>query len=202
MSMGDDIKETLVFGTAYTILRTPTNIIGEYADISINAQVTKPFIREFFLEGTFAYDTQVVSGDYLQFPDGRFFIVMNKTPETFENTVISYSCVLYRCNVVGTIQRQSNDRSETSLAITQTWSSVTTGVRALVTEAMYENDLGTEEGYGQYDKTKMDMYLPVSVGIQEHDRFYVSVSEYYKVENIMRRRFEGVHLVTLREDNR
>ena len=58
MSIGLDIKEVLSeVGNTITIVRTAGNVTGEYTMYKPNAQVTKPFIREFFLEGWLSYDT-------------------------------------------------------------------------------------------------------------------------------------------------
>jgi len=58
MTIGPDIKEAIVeVGTRFVIERDSGDITGEYLNFKSNAQVTKPFIREFFLEAEFCYDT-------------------------------------------------------------------------------------------------------------------------------------------------
>ena len=101
MSIGPDIKEVLTeVGTAYTIIRSAGNVAGEYLDYELNAQVTKPFIQEFFLDASLSYNTALIAGDILEFNvAGTRYLLMNKTPETFENEVISYAAVLYKSNV-------------------------------------------------------------------------------------------------------
>ena len=102
MTIGPDIEEVLdEVGTKYTILRDSGNITGEYTYTKTNSQATKPFIREFFLEGTMQYDTYVGSGDIIEFTTtGKRYLVSHITPTLFENTVIRYEVVLYLANVI------------------------------------------------------------------------------------------------------
>jgi hypothetical protein len=47
MGVGADIKEVLAdVGTSILIIRSNRNISGEYIKYQLNAQVTKPFIRD------------------------------------------------------------------------------------------------------------------------------------------------------------
>ncbi len=58
MGVGADIKEVLAdVGTSILIVRAARNISGEFIKYQLNAQVTKPFIREFFLDAMISYDT-------------------------------------------------------------------------------------------------------------------------------------------------
>ncbi|MGW8177643.1 MAG: hypothetical protein ACWGQW_02440, partial [bacterium] len=58
--IGQDIKEVFEeVGTAFVFTTTQNreNNSGEYLVYEINRQVTKPFIREYFLEAETAFDT-------------------------------------------------------------------------------------------------------------------------------------------------
>ncbi|MFZ3044701.1 MAG: hypothetical protein WA151_02205 [Desulfatirhabdiaceae bacterium] len=201
MTLGVDIKEVIEeIGEPITILRSPTNITGEHVKSTVNAQVTKPFIREFFMEAWLSYDTQVVSGDWVQFADGRVFIVMNKTANLFESEVMRYNAVLYKTNVVATIQRQSVVTTDYSAVVT--WGTVKANANVLITEALYGNSLDADEDGGQFSMSENDLYIPASVGIQPNDRVFISATEYYKVEAVRYRRFDNVHLATIGEDTR
>lgn len=201
MSLGPDIKEVLQeVGTSITILRSPVNITGEYIKTKINAQVTKPFIREFFLEVTLANDTQVVAGDTLLLADGRYFIVMNMTPVLFENEVYCFSAVFYKCNAVGIIKRRQELRIKYKQHIA--WPNIATDCHALLTESYYGNKLDEDERVGPVSLNSIDCYLPHSKGAQKGDRFWISSTEYYQVEHIFIRRFDNVDLAILGEDTR
>ena len=72
--VGLDIKDVLEeIGTSFTILRPNSGELGtEYLDYEMNRQVTKPFIREYFLEIVLPQDTNVIGGDIIQFSDLGF----------------------------------------------------------------------------------------------------------------------------------
>ena len=110
MATKDSVKRTIEsVGTALTILRDGGDVTGEYCDVEPNSQVTKPFVREFFLEASLVFDTEVVPGDVVQFDDGRKLLVMNSTPAQFRNEVITNEAVLYKCNVSGELWRSSGE---------------------------------------------------------------------------------------------
>ena len=111
MTIGPDIKEVLSeVGTAFTIKRDSGDITGEYLDFTPNTQVTKPFIREFFLEVMLSYDTELVAGDIVELNvPATPFMLMNFTPDMFENEVIKYDGVIYKCNVSGELLRFSGE---------------------------------------------------------------------------------------------
>lgn len=201
MSLGPDIKEVIAeVGSAITIFRSPANITGEFIKAKVNAQVTKPFIREFFLEGTLSYDTQLNAGDVVQLNDGRIFLVMNKTPITFEGSIYSYSAVLYKSNVTGSLYRLSETKVD--YRSTVSWSAVVASAYALLTENQFGNELDDDGEVGKVSLKAIDCYLPRSYGAIIGDRFEVSSTEYYQVEDIKLRRFDNIDLITLGEDTR
>ena len=108
MSIGPDLAEVYgEVGTSIRILKPDgTIVLGEYLDFDINRQVTKPFIREFFMEASFTYITAVEGGDVVEFiVSGNKFLIMNLTAEFFENQIINNNAVLYKCNEMATIKR-------------------------------------------------------------------------------------------------
>jgi len=201
MTLGVDIKEVLAdVGMSITILRDAGNITGEYIYGKINKQVTKPFIREFFMEAWLASDSQAVGGDVVQLSDGRIFIVMNKTPSMFEDAIYRYDSVLYKCNTVAILQRPTETR--VNYTITTTFPAIQETVNALITESLYGNELDTDEELALLGISSEDCYVSSSVGVERQDRFWISDSEYYQVEVVRTRRFDGVDLIVLGEDTR
>ena len=173
MSVGSDIKAAFEeVGTAITIVRDPDDITGEYIRMVLNSQVTKPFIREFFVEAQFAYDTQAVAGDVIYLSDGRYLIVMNKTPEELGGVVYRHQCVLYKCNAIGKISRETTSRL--AYQLTTAWSAIKEPCHALLTESLYGNELDTEQGIGDLIRQAHELYLPHSYGLAVNDRFDVS----------------------------
>lgn len=204
MTIGADIKAAWKeIGVSYTIIRDGGNVTGEYGYPKINAQVTKPFIREFFTEIKLAYDTQVVAGDVIQTSDGRIFLVMNSTPKMVENAAYQYEAVLYKTNVAGTIKRQVNTRVNYVTSVV--WSSIKSSCYALLTESQFGNEMEGDEIIGWLSHESHLLYIPHSFGLQVNDRFDVSqggTTEYYKVVDIKTRQYSGIDLAQLEEDTR
>lgn len=207
--LGDDIKEVFQeVGILFNINRTPV-LSGEYLDWEPNSQVTKPFIREFFLESTFAYDTLVVEGDVIQFmPSGEAagdkYLVMNKTPSLFENEIIDHAGVLYKVNVSGELRRPSGEAewsTQTYHKVAQ-FTTIAAEVPALQTEPLFGGELEVEEELGLLGIEKQELYVPISYGIQALDRYHTASGEYYMVESVKKRRFKGIDVCVLSEDTR
>lgn len=205
MTIGVDIKEVLEeVGNTITIKRDSGDITGEYTFYKPNAQVTKPFIREFFLEGWLSYDTQAVVGDVIEFPiTGDKYLLMNKSPVMLENTVWRYDAVYYKTNVVVDILRPSEgDWPAQSYHRSTTWTYVKRQANVLITTPLYGAELDTEQDLGQLGIEVHEMYIPTSIGIVALDRVRVSSSVFYKVDTVKPRRYDGVDVVELSEDTR
>ncbi len=204
MSIGEDIKEALEdVGGSITIFRSTGNISGEFVDIESNAQVTKPFIREFFLEAMVSFDTDLISGDVLELVTGDRFMVMNKTPEIVENAVAFFGSVFYKCNVSGELLRPSGEvRSSQTYKKAQAFGSVGSNCFALLTEPLFSGDLDTDEELGMIGIQIKELYIPKTKGVQVFDRYQPVSGEYYRVESIKSRRFPGIDVCILGEDTR
>lgn len=204
MSIGPDIKEVLAeVGTAYTIIRSAGNVTGEYLDYELNAQVTKPFIQEFFLDASLSYDTVLIAGDVLEFNViGNRYLLMNKTPETFENQVISYAAVLYKSNVnIEVLRPSESDWHRHTFQKVTIWTSIGS-IDALLTTPLFGNSLDTDEEIGLIGLQNREMFVPSSLGIRELDRVWIDSSEYYRVESVKKRRYPGVDVLELGNDTR
>lgn len=205
MTVGEDIKEVYQdVGSAFTIIRPTRTIRGEYLKYNPNSQVTKPFIREFFLEANLQYDTSAVPGDVLEVtvPRNRYML-MNRTPYMVENEVILYSCVLYKTNVKINIERPTEERDSASYLMRTTWEMIKQNVDALLTEPMFGITLETDEALGLLGIDRGELYVPASYGIQKLDRLRIyGTNEYYRVEAVKKRRYEDVDVVDIGEDTR
>jgi len=204
MTIGPDIKEAIVeVGTKYTIVRDAGNITGNYLDYESNAQVTKPFIREFFLEAQLTYDSQAVAGDIIQFTTTLAdYFIMNLTPEMFENTIISYLAVLYKTNETVTIYRPSEARDPDTYLMKTTWTPVETNKPILITAPLFGIDLETDEQLGLIGLQVHEAFVPTNYNVQVLDRFLLSSGEYFRVDAIKKRRFEGMDVVDVSNDTR
>ena len=204
IGIGPDIKEAIQeVGTGYTIV--DIGVSGEVLKSESNAQVTKPFIREFFLEAMMAYDTSGEVGNILEFERNQNrYVVMNITDDIFENEVFRKNAVLYKCNINdGVLMRPSGEDNIRDTYHTQThWSHITGEISALMTQPLFGNDPDTDEELGRIGIERHELYIPSSIGIQELDRFEAVSGEYYVVSEVIKRRYQSVDVVRLEEDQR
>ena len=202
MSLGSDLKET------YEEIGIKVTVDGdaeEYIDYAPNAQVTKPFIREFFIEGSIPYDTTQVVGSIVRFDIfNRDYMVMNLTPESLENEVYEYSGVFYMSNVSGEISRPSGEAvwDEESYQKKTSFETIQEDAYALMTEPLFGTDLDSQSELGNLSIEKDEMYIPTRYGIQALDRYQPASGEYREVTAVMKRRFSGMDVCKLSEDNR
>jgi hypothetical protein len=207
MTIGPDLAEILPeVGVSVSILHPATGVsVTEYIDFDINRQVTKPFIREFFIESTFAYNTAAASGDIVSFiVDGRKFLIMNLTGELFENAVISYNAVMYKCNAVITLKRPAKAGWNATYDRTITWTDLYVGVPVLLTERFFGTTMKILEPKDllEYDILADQVYIPSYYDVKPLDRLWLSSTEYYKVDFVEKRKFDAVLACGLSEDTR
>jgi hypothetical protein len=202
--IGNDIKEVFEeVGTGYAFSHEGVqSASGEFLVYEINAQVTKPFVREYFLECEVPWDSGIGVGDHITFDDARNFLCMNKTPEHFENEVILFQAVLYKTNVIVDLFRSSGEDWDANYLRAQNWHPIQTSLPVLITESLYGHDLETDEELGQIGLENHEMYIPSWVGVEILDRVEWTSGEFYQVETIKARRYEGMDVVELGEDTR
>ena len=206
MGLGVDLKEVYEdVGVALSKLSGGAFVSTCYGKVALNRQVTKPFIREFFQEVALPYDTAILPGDVVQqIVSEEVFLVMNKTPRIFENEIIDYGCVFYKCNVSGELVRPSAEETwDSNYKQIQGWTEVEPIVYGLLTEALYGHDLDGDKELGQIGLENHELYVSHNAGVQILDR-YVAVSgeEWHKVETIKKRRYNNVDVCELAEDTR
>ena len=209
MSAATSIKNGLrKAGISITILRDSGDVTGEYANVEPNQQVTKPFIKEFFLEALMSYDTVAIPGDVIEFDtSGDRYLLMNKIPSFVKNAVILNDGVLYKCNISGELFRPSGEDAWDSEYRKRTqWETVSgdTGLtcHALQTEPLHGIEIESDNELGQIGIENHELYVSSSFGIRQLDRFQPGSGEYYKVSSVKKRRFPGVDVALLEEDTR
>jgi len=204
MTFGPDIKETLQeIGTPFTIIRDSGNITGEYLYYVTNRQVTKPFVREFFLEAVMQHDTEVVSGDVLALSsDTRVFLVAVMTPRNFEGAAFDNQTTILKCNVSGELQRFSGESYNEDYELQYTWNTIRSNCYGILTEELYGNFVDQKSPAGQLLNKGMLLYIPKHVGLQPLDRYVSSSGEAWKVEEIERFVYSGVDVAHVEIDER
>jgi hypothetical protein len=204
MSVGGDIKEALEeIASSIIILRDAGDITGEYCDISINEQATKPFIISFFKKATFQYDTQVVSGDIVNFETtGDYYLTTTVNSEEFENEIITKQGVLYLCNTSGELSRPSGEvwNSQTYHK-EQAYEAIRSNCYSLLVNPEFRNQLNEEEA-AMISVEDNELFLPSSIGIAVNDRYEPYSGEYYKIEVVNKYRYQGVDVCRIVEDTR
>lgn len=205
MGIGPDIKDVLdELGTPFTIYYTDgSTAAGEKLDYDTYPEHSSEFIRQFFFTVTLPYTTAVSKGDIISF-HGVFFLVTNITPSLFEDSIADNIAVLFRCNISGgTIQRFS-DAPGFSADYTRdpNWTDIYTGVYALHTEARFGPGLEDFQDTLDVPVEKDLLYITGNYDIKVGDRWLVSTTDYYKVDQISTRRLDNVNIIQLSSDTR
>ena len=99
--LGVDIGEVYdELGAIVSIVNRVPVVTGQRVLYDVNAQATKPFIREYHLDGSLPYETLITPQDVIHIIEtDKYYMIMNKTPELFENSVVEWNVVLYLCNL-------------------------------------------------------------------------------------------------------
>lgn len=202
--LGEDIKEVHEeVGSSFTVIRDAGNISGEYCILKPNSQVTKPFTREFFMEGKFAWDTVSEAGDVLRTSDGRNFLHMNKTPVIYADEIIEHASVLYKCNVSGELQRISGEGTwDANYQSSARFESQRQTCYGLMTAALYGHDMESDEELALLGLENHELYVPHSYGVEVYDRYIPISGEKYMAETVKTRKYDNVDVVTLVNDTR
>lgn len=206
MAIAEDIKEILTeeFGAAFQIIRESGNVSGEYGIIRYTNQATKPITLEHFRRCVLPYDTKAVAGDIVDVSGtSERFIVTNKLPKLFGSDIISYDSIWYKCNVSsGELLRPSGETRDAQYHLDPGWETIKNNCDAMQVAALYGNDFKSEQEIALMGLLKNEVYLPKSVGVQVLDRWQPASGEYYQVSVIESRRFPGVDVLIVEEDNR
>lgn len=203
MSLGLDLKSAIEeTGLSFGHYRDGVLLSSqEFIWLKSNSQVTKPFIREFFLEGNVAYDLDVRSGDVFLLSDtSTRYLIVHSTPDSFENTVYRHSVVLYKANALVSIVRPFQSRDSNSYLAKTHYSIVASGIYVTLTSPLYGHELNEDSPVGSVPTEIHEMYVPSSYGVKETDIVKVG-SDSFLVKAVKKRRYEGVDVLELREDN-
>jgi hypothetical protein len=203
MSIGLDLKEAIA-AVGVTARVVGRNEPVEFVRFKPNKQVTKPFIREYFMETMLSFDSHIISGDIVEVDvTGLRYIMMNRTPELFENEVMRYSGVVYKTNVHGSLQRPFYHRGS-NLQKIESFENVpgAESIDALMVEALYGHSLETDRELGELGLEKHELYIPRRFGAKHKDRFYINDDQYYRVITIKTHRYDDVDVLEIDVDTR
>ena len=180
-------------------------VVREYIDVEQNAQVSNPFIREHFIEGTLKASTKIQPGSILKLVGKNLtYLVVNYSPELFEDEAVIISTTLYKCNVTLTVQRLSGTvRDPVTRQMVPSWATIVT-TAAPLTSALRGNpsDLNDYQPFLQYAVKEKVAYFPEIIAPKVLDRVVLPSGEKYKIANVEYYRFNGVVVCDLEEDTR
>lgn len=201
----DDLASVFAeIGTLVEIVGS-SPVVREYIDVEYNVQVSNPFIREHFVEGTFKAETKIQPGSILNFVGKNLtYLVVNHSPELFEDLVVIVSATLYKCNAVATVLRQTaEDRDPVTRKIGVVWEEVFTAP-APITSALRgsPSDLNDYQAFLQFQTKEKTIYFPESLAPKVLDRVRLANGDYFKISNVEYHRFNGVVVCDLEEDTR
>ena len=205
--LGLDVKEVYTeLGSLASLVNHSPVVTNERVIYEINAQATKPFIREHHLDATFAFDTALVVGDVVHIIEtDKYYMAMNKTPEMFEDEVVEWSVVLYLCNLpaLAHIIRPLEVRDTSSYNIVHGWHIVADDpVYGLLSDRIFGSAIEQSVQAGQLPVWRMDLYIPKFYDIKPLDRLVISATEFYKVEQVESYNYPGVNVAMIVEDTR
>ena len=203
MSIGPDIEEVIdELGITATIIRSPVNLT-EKITYDVNEQATNQFIREFLLNVSLRHNSVIVCGDTLQFNSGTY-LVIHKTPDSFEGEVVENVSVVLKCNLPSSslILKPIESVDQTTFEVTSGWSVRTSVVYGLIHNNISGAVLNKDAGAGKETTFKLESIVPASYEVCKLDRIYLSSTEYYRVEYVEKWEFPSIHVLTLVEDDR
>ena len=138
-------------------------LVKEFIDTAQNTQVSNPFIREHFIEGTFKAKTKIKPGDILRFiKSNTHYLVVNFSNESFRNDSVCINATLYKCNAQVTLQRltkgvkdpDTRERADVWVDITTLWLPFTSSLRGSTSQ------LEDDQSFVQYSVASKSLYVP------------------------------------------
>jgi len=199
--LGPDIAEVIEeLGSTFTIVRTG---LTEKVLSNLRELARDPAFQERHFDAVLSYNTAINSGDIIQ-SGGENFIVMDKSTDDFEDSVVKCNAVLYKCNLPSTtkILIPTETTNETTFAVTVSWSIRLGTVYGLLFPGARGAVLNQENITGKELTYKLMCFVPDFYGVERYDRFYLSASEFYRVEDIEKHQYAGIHVLSLVEDER
>jgi len=210
--MADDIGEDIKFdvlkslGSPVTITKSDGSVItGEFVETETYPTHSTFFVRQYCLGGTFAYDSQIESGDLAVFTEYTT-LVMNLKPEFFENAIITKEAYLIICNKLGAICKKESVRNSDQTVV-QTWVAVKTDIHGLQHELQVSSGTQEFEDIISVDKGTDVLFIQNSPLIKRGMRWYpdasnLDVDTCFIIESVSELRLKGLLQCVLSIDRR
>ncbi len=194
MSIGQDIAEVLdELGMTVEVRRPDTDEyewFQERIELTTSETSSNPFDREFLANASFRHNTQIECGDIVRTTVSSIpYVVLTKTPQGFEDQVIEFNSLLYRCNVSGIVLKQIDAGSWASDYTNQAkWVPVYAGAVPIVLASSQQVDAGAVRGvlkqpFGEFENAPNDVFISGWYHVPGLSRFrYFSVKYFPWIE--------------------
>lgn len=203
MGIGPDIYDVLVeLGTPVEIIKhDSSNPVTEYIDYEYSSQASSPFITQYVLFATFSYNTAMAPGDLIKFLDnGQYLLVTGKSTSRFEQEVVVYESLLYKCNITIDVQKRTKIRNS-DYELVPSWTNVVTNEPVLLTGMVEDHRAQKEESY-DIMVSSMNLHISGDVEIGKGYRIVTDSGEKYEVNAFELRRFDNMSICRVSEDIR
>jgi hypothetical protein len=201
--IGLDISEVIEeLGVTATIYRTPANLTEKLV-YDVNALSANAFLRENMLNVSFKHNTIITTGDVIQF-HAIEYLVINKTPDDFEDEITEYAGVVYKCNLPAgsLILSPTKATDPTTYKITQGWAIRKSDAKGLLTQDKRSTEVDAETSTGKVLTFALECFVPAHYGVEINDRLYINATTFYRVQDIEQYRFPDVHVLSVVKDDR
>ena len=204
-SLAHDLADVFdEIGTVVEIYGTKP-AIRERIDVEQNIQISNPFVREHFIEGTLRAMTRIKPGDIVTILKTKTpYIIVNYSEEMFEDAAVVVSATLYKCNTTATIQRVKEEvRDPVTRQKTIVWDDICT-IPAPITSALRGGVSGMNDfqPFLHYITKEKAMYFSEQNAPKVLDRIKITSGEIFRVTNVEYYRFNNVVICALEEDTR
>lgn len=211
MSLGPDVKEIYQeLGRRYEVLREGVAVAEESLLHKANTQATKPFVLLAHLKVRFPFDTIVKGGDVIRFKDdGSHYTATMMQPDVFENEIVYFFSVVYRCNCRVELEHWNALGRDANERRTGAWDPLPlgTGLFGCIADPYQGEEIESERESGEsYGKEIYDLYIPNRIGITTGVSCRVTpfgmAEARYKATRIKRFIFDGVAELRVETDGR
>ena len=205
MTIGPDIEEVLRdVGSSFQIHPIgAAAVAGGFLDMESYFDHSTPFIRQYFFSIDLSYTTTVIPGNIISFA-GRYYLVTQMTPSYFEDALIQYTSIVYRCNIFAGIFHRfdENPGRDGNYERLPNWTPIYSDVIGLHVEERFGSQLAEFEEVLKVPIKHDILYVSGDYDLKIGDRWMPKVGEQWEVQQIYFRQLDNVKIVHLAVDKR
>lgn len=209
MGLGSDVLEIYrELGRHYEVIHDGVVVSQESLLHTTNTQATKPFVLLAHLKVELPYNTMAQGGDILHFIDeGSYYLVTMKQPFIFENEVVHFFSVIYRCNCRVNANHWDADGRDANERKIGHWVPLASNLYGCIADPYQGEEVEKDRDSGEfYGKEIYDLYLPLFSGLKTGVSCWITPTGReevcLKVTRIKQFVFDGVVEVRVESDGR